>query len=287
MTRDRSKFAVFILTHGRPEKVVTLDRLVRSGYTGDIFFLIDDEDVKAEEYRAKFGAERVIQFGKREEAERFDAADTRDDRRSIVFARNASQRIAKEMGYDYLLQLDDDYIAFLYRYLSGDVIRSTQVRSMDKVIDAMVEFLEQTNATTVAFSQGGDHMGGVYGPSIRKGLLRKAMNSFFIRTDKPVKFFGRLNEDVNAYVVNGGRGELYLTVMGLQLNQLQTQTNSGGMSDIYKASGTYLKSFYTVMMAPSCVTISTMGRTDRRFHHAVRWNNAVPKIVSGRHRKED
>lgn len=278
------KLATFILTHGRPDNVVTLKTLQRSGYTGDVFLLIDNEDERGDEYRVRFPGVKVIEFDKAHEATLFDTADNRSDRRTIVFARNASQRIARELGYDYLLQLDDDYTSFLYRYREGAIIHSKQIRQMDAVLNAMVKFLDESGAATVAMSQGGDHMGGV-GGNIGQGLRRKAMNSFVINLRKPIGFFGRLNEDVNAYVVDGGRGRLFFTIMALQLNQLQTQRNAGGMSDVYLASGTYVKSFYTVMVAPSCVAISTMGRTDRRFHHSIRWNNAVPKIISDRYRK--
>ena len=43
-------FAVFILTHGRPNNIVTLKTLRYQGYTGPIYFIIDDEDKTAEEY---------------------------------------------------------------------------------------------------------------------------------------------------------------------------------------------------------------------------------------------
>jgi hypothetical protein len=278
------KLATFILTHGRPDNVVTLKTLQRSGYTGDVFLLIDNEDKRGAEYRVRFPDIKVIEFDKAHEATLFDTADNRSDRRTIVFARNASQRIARELGYDYLFQLDDDYTSFLYRYREGNTIHSKQIRQMDAVLNAMVEFLNVSGAATVAMSQGGDHMGGV-GGNIGQGLRRKAMNSFVIDLRKPIGFFGRLNEDVNTYVVDGNRGRLFFTIMALQLNQLQTQRNAGGMSEVYLASGTYVKSFYTVMAAPSCVSISTMGRTDRRFHHSIRWNNAVPKIISDHYRK--
>ena len=42
------------------------------------------------------------------------------------------------------------------------------------------------------------------------------------------------------------------------------------------------KSFYTVMMCPSFVSIRMMGRTDRRMHHYVSWEHAVPKILDPR-----
>ena len=284
MPRNPETFAIFILSHGRPNNMPTVESLERSGYTGKTYVLVDNEDKTVDEYRSRFGSENVIVFDKRAIAAETDSADTGGNYGVVVYARNAACKIARELGLEYHLQLDDDYTAFLHRYTRGDVIHSAQIRNMDAILDAMVKLLEDTGALTVAMSQGGDHIGGVYG-SINKGLLRKAMNSFVIRSDRPVKFRGRLNEDVNAYVVDGSRGLLYLTATALQLNQVQTQSSTGGMSEAYLTSGTYLKSFYTVIMAPSCVTIGTMGRTDRRFHHSIRWDNAVPKIISGRYRK--
>lgn len=73
--------------------------------------------------------------------------------------------------------------------------------------------------------------------------------------------------------------------MGVQLNQIMTQTNPGGLTDIYLSSGTYVKSFYTVMMAPSCVTVSPLKSAHPRFHHQITWDYAVPKILSQRYQK--
>lgn len=284
MGADHRRFAVFILTHGRPDNVITFETLRRSGYTGRTYLVIDNEDARGDEYRDRFGPENVIEFDKAAVEGTFDVADTQDDRRAVVYARNASWQIARDLGLDYFLVLDDDYPDFLHRYVEGDAIRSTMIRSMDDVAEAMLTFLDDTGAATVAFSQGGDHMGGSY---LRNGrlVLRKAMNSFFCRTDRPVEFLGRINEDTTAYVVHGARGALFLTVMGLQLNQVQTQENPGGLTDIYLASGTYVKSFYTVMMAPSCVSIALMGRIDWRYHHSINWDRAVPKILAPSHRK--
>ena len=52
-----------------------------------------------------------------------------------------------------------------------------------------------------------------------------------------------------------------------------------------------IKSFYSVMAAPSCVRISMLrgGTTDTaqhwRIHHQVKWENCAAKIISARWRK--
>lgn len=97
---------------------------------------------------------------------------------------------------------------------------------------------------------------------------------------------GRVNEDVNAYVWLGSRGFTFFTIPLIQLDQYQTQSNKGGLTEIYLDQGTYVKSFYTIMCSPSCVTIETMGRTNRRLHHKVDWPTAVPLIIDEKYKKK-
>lgn len=281
---DHAKFAAFVLTYGRPENQRTLAALTKSGFTGDVYLIVGTDDPTLEEYRAKYG-DAVLTFDKAAEAERFDTADLSRDWRTIAYARNASQRIAAELGLDYMLMLDDDYNWLAYRYVESGKLRYAYFKDFDRICEVMLQWLDDSGALTVALSQGGDFMGGATKLLTSPPVLRKAMNSFFIRTARPVPFVGRVNEDVSAYVVHGGRGELFLTVLRASLDQASTQTSAGGMTDAYLDGGTYVKSFYTVMMAPSCVKIGTMGRTDRRYHHHVSWDHAVPKILGPHHRK--
>jgi len=51
----RNDFCIFILTHGRPDRVHSYDSLIKAGYTGKVYIVIDDEDKTAAEYRKKFG----------------------------------------------------------------------------------------------------------------------------------------------------------------------------------------------------------------------------------------
>ena len=94
-----------------------------------------------------------------------------------------------------------------------------------------------------------------------------------------------MNEDVNAYLLGTMRGQLFFTTTDVMLVQVATQKNKGGMTETYQASGTYVKSFYAVMMAPSAVKISTIGVTHHRFHHHINWNNVAPKILNESHKK--
>jgi len=285
MSHKLDKFAAFILTHGRPNDIYTYRSLREAKYTGKIYVVIDNEDKTEDEYRRVFGSENVIQFDKAAIGETFDIADTRTDRRAIVYARNASFEIAKQLGLDYFIQLDDDYTSFMFRWADGDVLKHCMIKNMDSVLQAMIQFIDDTGTDTFAMAQGGDFIGGVEGSAVHRPLMRKAMNSFIFRTDSDLRFKGRMNEDVNIYVGEGMRGRLIFTTTAVMLTQRPTQGTAGGMTEMYLETGTYMKSMYTVMMCPSCVTVRQMGPSNPRLHHSVRWDNAVPKILSDRYRK--
>ena len=131
----RNDFVVFILSHGRPHNVYTVDTLKKSGYTGKIYIIIDNEDSQADEYYNIFGKENVIMFNKKEISKTFDTADLSEDRKTIVYARNACFDIAEQLGLDYFLELDDDYTEFRSRVICDDVLASIYVRDLDSIID--------------------------------------------------------------------------------------------------------------------------------------------------------
>jgi hypothetical protein len=70
-----------------------------------------------------------------------------------------------------------------------------------------------------------------------------------------------------------------MTVSQISLQQQLTQQAAGGMTETYQDSGTYVKSFYTVMMCPSFVSIRGIGTAERRIHHFIDWPHAIPKLL--------
>ena len=281
----RDDFAVFILTHGRADNVVTVKALERGGYTGKTYFIIDDEDEQSELYKRKYGEENVIIFDKQQAYNEADTMDTFNDHRAIIYARNESFRIAKELGLTYFLMLDDDYRSIDYRYAEGKALKYKSVKDFDRIFDDMLDFLDVSGADTVAFAQGGDFVGGLQGGNFSKGLLRKAMNSFFCRTDRPIEFRGTMNEDVVTYTTLSSRGHLFFSVTAFCVIQLPTQSLSGGMTDSYREGGTYLKTFYSVMAMPSAVSVGMMNTKHKRIHHRIDWNATAPKILNERWKK--
>jgi hypothetical protein len=279
-------FAVFILTHGRADNVKTYKTLKRFGYTGKIYIIIDNEDKSADDYYKNF--ENVVMFNKEEVAKTFDEGDNFGDRRSIVYARNACFEIAKELGITYFVQFDDDYTDFSYRF-NGELSYNKgrgYINNVDDIFKAVLDYYKTIPAKAIAISQNGDWIGGHNsGWAKELKLKRKCMNSFFCSTERPFKFKGRINEDVNTYTSSASKGDLFLTIPNVSLKQTDTQSTKGGMSDIYANQGTYVKSFYSVMFSPSSVKVAMLNTERSRLHHRVSWNNAIPKILNEKHKK--
>lgn len=283
----RNDFAILILSHGRPDNVKTIKALEDANYTGKYYIVIDNEDKRANEYFKLYG-DKVIMFDKQEISDnaKYDKFDNSNNKKVIFFARNASMEIAKKLGLKYYIQFDDDYTRFEFRYEKHNKLKhDIRINNLDKVLNFMIDFLDKTNALSICMAQGGDYIGGISSGIWKKQLARKGMNSFLINTDRLFSFHGRINEDVNTYTMLGNKGELFFTIADISLEQARTQANEGGMTDIYLDSGTYVKSFYSVICSPQAVKIGQMGVSSMRMHHKINWNFCTPKILNEKYKK--
>jgi len=278
-------FAVFIMVHGRPDKMWTYQQLRDKGYTGKIFLVADDLDPTMPEYKKKYGDELLV-FDKKKAALTVEAGDNSGDLRSTLFSASTIPDLARENGIKYFFIMCDDYTAFRYKFGQDLKYNEKRINDLDAVFAILLKFYKSTSALTLAFAQGGDYIGGENSNwATRIRLHRKAMNTFLCSTDRSFKFLGRLNEDVTTYVNMGSRGHLFFTVPQVSIFQLQTQKNAGGLSEVYLQYGTYVKSFFSVMYNPSSVKVAMMGDQHPRIHHRVKWNHAVPKIMSEKYKK--
>lgn len=287
MNQENKNHAVFILSHGRPDNVITYNNLRSHGYTGRIYIIVDDEDKTIDKYKQNFG-DQVIVFSKSDYSGKFDIMDNLGGNKVIVYARNACYDIARSLGLDYFFEYEDDYTTFLFRYPDGEQLGSKKITNLDSVFLAMTNCLDKTKVETIAFAQGGDYIGGV-GSFNNVNYKRKSMNSFIFKVNKDpsddLMFIGRMNDDVNTYLSKGKVGSLFFQVADACLLQKQTQSNQGGNTEAYKDFGTYVKSFYSVMAEPSCCAISVIGTAHSRIHHRINWTYAVPKIIRQEHKK--
>lgn len=280
-----NKFCIFIISYGRPDNILTLKTLKKAGCLSPIFIVIDNHDKTREKYYNNFGEDNIVFFDKDYYARLVDHYDNFWDLKTTTHARNACFDIAKKLGYEYFLVLDDDYTEFKMRInhkLEHPTGRFLIIKNIDKVFNATLKYYKSCKFTSICYSQGGDWFGGE--TNFNKIPKRKAMNSFFCSTNRRFWFISRLNEDVNTYMTLGKKGSLFLTIPFIQLDQQQTQGTKGGMTDAYVGGGTYVKSFYTILGRPDCTKIITMGRINRRLHHSIKWDNAVPCIIDEKYK---
>lgn len=287
MSKVTDDFVAFILTHGRADRQYTYNALRLQGYTGPVVLVLDNEDAQVEQYKEMYGEENCYVFDKLAESKKIDEV-FHGDRRVIVYARNVCFDIARELGYKYFIELDDDYSAFYWRFDNhGKYLPGTpKIKNLDEVFGAMLEYYKHTPITSLAMAQGGDFIGGSKNQMLRTiGTKRKAMNSFICSTDREFQFIGRINEDVNAYTHLTSIGKIFLSIVQCNLRQKETQSNTGGMTDVYNDSGTYLKSFSTVIVHPSGTVVTLLNSHHKRLHHNIDWERTAPKILSEKWRK--
>lgn len=287
MPSELDNFAVFILTHKRANNVRTYNVLRKRGYTGKIYLIVDNYDDQVDEYRENFGEDSVIIFNKDEVAAETDCGNNSGYLHSIIFVRNKCFDIANDLGIEYFVQMDDDQIVFNHRmFLNGKDV-NVSVLNMDRLFLSYLRYYKSIDAKSIAMAQGGDMIGGI--PASHNKVyafnLRKCMNTFFCSVHRPFKFVGLMNEDVNTYTTLGSRGNLFLTIPFTQMNQVATQASEGGLTEMYLKYGTYVKSFYSVMMHPSSVKVKVMATANRRLHHRIVWKNTVPRIIRESYKK--
>lgn len=238
--------------------------------------LLDNLDETRFEYIKKYGENNCYVFDKKDVASRTDSMNNFGNLASTVFVSNIIFDAAKHFGLDYFAAMCDDYVAFSHKRETEHI-----TRRMDDVFDSFVDFLaDAEQVKCIAFAQGGDFA------TIDKPMTkRKVMNSFICATDRPFVFRGSMNDDVNMYVSNGIRGGIFLTYNRFLLHQPPTQCVDGGLSDLYKNFGTYVKSFYSIMLSPSSVKIQMMGLRNPRIHHIIKYNATVPCIIDEKWKK--
>ncbi len=273
-------FCIFIISHNRAGDVPTAGALDRYNYTGDWYIVIDDAD-DIDAYNDEYGEETVVYLDNDDALPETDRGDNFEKHDTPLYTRNQLWGLADDLGYKYFLVFDDDYTNIQYRFDNEFNYNPSTTRDFDAYINSAIKFLESADLDTLCMAQGGDFIGGVnshMAESVKTS--RKAMNSFLCKTDRPFKFRGTMNDDVNTYVRAAQYGKVFLTSNVMSIEQETTQQNEGGITDLYKAEGTYVKSFYTILYAPSCTSLTELsGRSADRIHHKISWRNAVPKIV--------
>ena len=287
--KSKKEYVVFILSYKRPHRVKTVEMLKRYNYNGDWFIVLSDTDATIKEYKNLF-PDKIVVFDFQEAVKITDYMYNKP-KQAVVFARNAVFDIAKELGYKYFIVLDDDYYYVLFKFVNGIYQKKpNHIKDINVLFELLIDFLKKTQQVyCIAIAQTGDYRGeedsslGRFYSKVK--FSRKLMNFFVCDVDRRFEFYGLLNEDVNCYISGEALRKVFITYPGVMLQQRETQKNTGGLTELYLEQGTYVKSFYSVMINPSAVKVSMLGNKRFRFHHKIYWQFAVPEIISSKYQK--
>lgn len=277
-------YKIFIVSHGRADKVYTYKTLLDCGISEDrIAIVVDDSDEQINEYKKKFKEVYVME----NEKINLDIMDNIGDKNSVIYKRKFCYELSKKLGYRYFLVLDDDYNVFAkmfqnWKWQSFGAQVNKLEYNLGVVFNYYFNLLDlNENIKVVAMAQSGEIF-------TRKFPLfkRKVMNAWFCDTNKIFQFKGRFNDDVNTYVINNQIGNIFITSFCFALKQKDTQQTKGGMTEIYKKYGTYVKSFYSVICSPSSVKVE-FNKNVGRIHHHISGKHTNVEIISAKYKKEE
>ncbi len=303
--KSPNDFLILILSYGRPDFMAThtWGLLDTCNCKARKVVCLSDDDPTIDEYKKLCGDENVFIYSKIESEKKYDI-DLLDcywgkslSRKATVWGRNEQFRMARELGYRWFIVLDDDYIGVSFRRPMArkgsdkpffPVFKEDMVAQMDgdmSVFDhCCIKCFELLDSApwmyAVGLPQAGDFLGGAESKVFKRSWIWKAMNVFFCDTHKEYRYYGRFNDDVNAYVLNGKRGQMSLTLTHApSINQPSTQSVKGGVTDLYRMFGTYVKSLTSAVANPGAVTVGVMGNITPRVHHHIHWDISAPMVV--------
>lgn len=297
---NKDKFAIFIACYKNTD-VTTYKTLKQYNYNHDnIYLVIGSDDPNKEQFIEKYGD--IVKVFDKDKVEFDHMIDSKNRVYKVIsYFRNYCYELAEQLGYEYFIELDDDYDEFCIRYLEGDKLRHLSFgnkvfKDKDMIYKGIMSLIDiidlDDRIVAMAWAQGGDFIGGASSYFMIHGK-RKVMNSIIIKTkskERARSFAGVINEDVNFYVGNGMIGNICLTVGNLMINQATTQhkDNNVGMTEVYGKYGTYYKSYPSVMLCPSGVKIGILNSNTNimytRIHHSIDWNKVCPKIISDKYK---
>lgn len=256
----KNNFAVFILTHKRPNKQITLNMLREQGYTGKIYLIVDDLDETVDELKENHSSEaEIVIFNKEEMYNKIDTVDNFHNLKSVVYARNFAHEFAKKQKIDYFLTLDDDIKALRYRYVENNVLKGKLAYNLDDVFNKIIKMLDLHNIYSVSFGGPVNYIGGVNG-MYKERITFNCNQSFFQKKEKKIDFNGTINEDNNACLLNNKVGKFMINILDIQQESPERGTNEGGLQNLYNENNEYIRAFYSMICSPDNLKIKYNGK---------------------------
>ncbi len=277
-------FAVFIISHGRPDRQHTLKTLRRGGYTGRIILVLDDEDSTYEEYKANDA--EIIQFSKLRFMVIADTVEREKRDASAVYARNAVEAFAKELRLDTFLMIDDDITGLRYRWIENGSVKSLAVKGgLDKVFEYYSQYMLDTGIACTSFPFTMFYIAGTHDLERRITEYRHTYQIHIRNAHKEVEWTGTINHDTITQLLTMKRGYIWWSIPHLVFDAKPMNSESGGLKEVYDTIGDFNMAFLAMITSPDCCSIvpSKGGRSSLQIKENKL--TSYPMIVSQEYKK--
>ena len=271
---------IFIPSYHRPKNLRTVKYFRKIGWDMRyITVFIDDETDDISEYEetaSEYGFNLHV-FDMEEARRKYDYVHrASQSRRSAGQARNMFQDYATEKDIDFYVVIDDDtqmFTSYMQRHKlkDCDIIRRSFL--------AIEDLMRKRKIGVMGFPQQGDFLGGY-----KQGLfIRKVMNTTFyllpyiyrgergVQDDDTSLFTGIINEGLFTGTIQHS----------LVLQQVQSATQEGGLTDLYNECKLLNKALVTVIQFPSAIFAEKQESNGNRVHHKIRYKHLGPVIIKG------
>lgn len=274
---------IYIISKGRPQ-CTTAQTLTKIKYPGKWFIVCGNNDETLPEYQERWG-NHVLVFDWYEEIKTTDPLDNfgfETKGSGACPVRNATRRISEERGEKRHWQLDDDYISFArydHRRQKNTTIKDGRI--LFSTMYRIAELGYKTNLPNIGFCLSTAEAI----PTHRLKYNRRIFNAHNMPSDSGLfqKWVGRMNDDT-IHAINVWRsGKFEMQFRYLQIGMKPTQSEGGGLTEMYKLDGTVRKTAYVFLLAPS---VTKLVIRFERYHHKVDWDGITPKLIHERFRKE-
>lgn len=272
------KFAIFICTHGRPDKQITLKALRDSGYTGKIYLVLDDEDETIPYYHDNLGmCDDFVGFKKQEIIDDTITTAFPPNRKTILYAKNACERYAKLKELDCFAICDDDIPGFRYRYVENGSCKSLKLtQNMDKVIQSYAEYILDSDITATSFGMAQFYFAGDKCFSPETMLKWRIPYTFVFRNTKhEVDWVSDYGEDITTAIECANQGKFMMASPFVQMNLSPMGVGEGGMVELHK--DTFRLAEYGHVWHPTSEQIKYYKD---HWMSTIKRENAFPMLIS-------
>ena len=269
---DKIDYAIFIISHGRPNVQKTYDFLTSKQCTKNTFIVCDDLDPTLNEYLANFG-DRVIVFDKKKYMATVDVFHNSPNPGHPVYVRNAVYDLAIERGFRFFVSLDDDMSAVRIRTAKAE--RGTEY--VDEVFQSVFRFMRDAGL----YVYGGAWNSCFYG-GFADEIIFGGVNAYFCDTQRRVDFKCQYNEDTIVPLMYNKVGKMICTTCHLHFYFQTDGQNEGGIEYTGIAGERYKFSIGTFIGDPAQIKITYKSPVDIPISKS---KYAHPMILSEKWRK--